>query len=107
MFPRLTNVDTLLLEYDTERAGDFEPLQHIRPGTTAVLGLLTTKNGRLEDPAQVEARVREAAKYMPMDNLALSTQCGFASSGLGNPITPDEQRAKLELVCNTAHKLWA
>jgi 5-methyltetrahydropteroyltriglutamate--homocysteine methyltransferase len=106
MFPRLTNVDTLLLEYDTDRAGGFEPLQHVRPDTTAVLGLLTTKNGKLEDAAQVEARVREASKYLPLENLALSTQCGFASSGLGNPLSTDEQRAKLELVCGTAHKLW-
>ena len=106
MFPRLTNVDTLLLEYDTERAGGFEPLQHLRPGTTAVLGLLTTKNGKLEDAAQVEARVREASKYVPLENLALSTQCGFASSGLGNPLSVEEQRAKLELVCSTAHRIW-
>ena len=71
-----------------------------------MLGLLTTKNGKLEDAAQVEARVREASKYLPIENLALSTQCGFASSGLGNPLSTDEQRAKLELVCGTAHKLW-
>jgi 5-methyltetrahydropteroyltriglutamate--homocysteine methyltransferase len=106
MFPRLTNIDTLLLEYDTDRAGGFEPLQHVGKGATAVLGLLTTKNGRLEDQAAVEGRIREASKYVPLENLALSTQCGFASSGLGNPLTVDEQRAKLDLVCRVAHRVW-
>jgi 5-methyltetrahydropteroyltriglutamate--homocysteine methyltransferase len=106
MFPRLTNVDTLLLEYDSDRAGGFEPLQHVRKDTTAVLGLLTTKSGALEPADQVEGRVREATKYLPLEQLALSTQCGFASSGAGNPLTQDEQFAKLQLVCGTAHKLW-
>jgi 5-methyltetrahydropteroyltriglutamate--homocysteine methyltransferase len=106
MFPRLTNVDTLLLEYDTERAGGFEPLAHVPAHTTVVLGLLTTKNGRLEDAHEVERRIREAARYRPLETLALSTQCGFASSGAGNPLTAEEQRAKLELVCSTALRLW-
>ncbi|HLF79569.1 MAG TPA: cobalamin-independent methionine synthase II family protein [Dehalococcoidia bacterium] len=106
MFPRLTNVDTLLLEYDTERAGGFEPLQHVRPGTTAVLGLLTTKNGKLEDDKAVEDRIREASKFLPLQNLALSTQCGFASSGAGNPLTVEEQNAKLQLVRRVATRIW-
>ena len=106
MFPRLTNVDTLLLEYDTERAGGFEPLQHVRPGTTVVLGLLTTKNGKLEDDKAVESRIREAVKYVPLQNLALSTQCGFASSGAGNPLSVDEQIAKLRLVREVATRVW-
>src|SRR5262249_37796081 len=97
MFPKLTNVDTLLLEYDPERAGGFEPLQHVRPKTTVVLGLLTTKNGRLEDDQAVEGRIREASRFVPLDNLALSTQCGFASSGAGNPLSVDEEIAKLKL----------
>ena len=106
MFPRLTNVDALLLEYDTERAGGFEPLQHVRPGTTAVLGLLTTKDGMLESDEAVEGRIREASKYVPLENLALSTQCGFASSGAGNPLSVDEQIAKLRLVRRVASKVW-
>jgi 5-methyltetrahydropteroyltriglutamate--homocysteine methyltransferase len=106
MFPRLTSIDNLLLEYDTDRAGGFEPLQHVRPGATVVLGLLTTKNGKLEDRATVEGRIKEASSYLPLEQLALSTQCGFASSGIGNPLTFDEQRAKLELITSTAHEVW-
>src|SRR5690606_20243944 len=106
MFPRLTNVDTLLLEYDTERAGGFEPLQHVRPGTTVVLGLLTTKDGTLEDAESVKRRIREAATFLPLESMALSTQCGFSSSGTGNPLSPEQQRAKLELVSSVAEELW-
>ena len=106
MFPRLTNIDTLLLEYDTERAGGFEPLQHVRRGATVVLGLLTTKSGALEDASAVEGRIREATNFVPLENLALSTQCGFASSGAGNPLSFEEQRAKLDLVVSTARKVW-
>ena len=107
MFPRLTNIDTLLLEYDTDRAGGFEPLEFVRPGTTVVLGLLTTKNGNLEDESAVENRIAEAATYVPMENLALSTQCGFSSSGEGNPLTVEEQVAKLNLISRTARRLWS
>jgi 5-methyltetrahydropteroyltriglutamate--homocysteine methyltransferase len=106
MFPRLSNIDNLLLEYDTDRAGGFEPLQHVRPDATVVLGLLTTKDGKLEDRQAVEGRIKEASKYVPLENLALSTQCGFASSGAGNPLSFDEQRAKLELICGVAHEVW-
>jgi 5-methyltetrahydropteroyltriglutamate--homocysteine methyltransferase len=106
MFPRLSNIDTLLLEYDTERAGGFEPLEHVRDGTTVVLGLLTTKEGTLENKAAVHGRIREASRYVPLERLALSTQCGFASSGLGNPLTVEEQRAKLELVREVADEVW-
>ena len=84
-----TNYDTLLLEYDTPRAGDFSPLQHVLPDTDVVLGLLTTKEGALEDAALIEQRIREAAHFVPLERLALSTQCGFASAGAGNPITPE------------------
>jgi 5-methyltetrahydropteroyltriglutamate--homocysteine methyltransferase len=107
MFPRLTNIDNLLLEYDSERAGGFEPLEHVRPGTTVVLGLLTTKDGALESDKAVEGRIREASKYVPLENMALSTQCGFASSGQGNPLTFEQQRAKLELVVSLARRIWA
>jgi len=106
LFPGL-DVDVLLLEYDTDRAGDFGPLRWIRPRTVAVLGLLTTKSGALEDAAAIEARITEAARIKPLDELALSPQCGFASVAAGNPVAPDEQRAKLALVADVAHRVWA
>jgi 5-methyltetrahydropteroyltriglutamate--homocysteine methyltransferase len=106
VFPRLTNVDRLLLEYDTPRAGDFSPLQHVRRGTEVVLGLLTTKRGALEDPAAVEQRIREASGYLPLERLALSPQCGFASGEAGNPLTSEEQEAKLRLVGSVARRTW-
>jgi 5-methyltetrahydropteroyltriglutamate--homocysteine methyltransferase len=106
VFPRLTNYDRLLLEYDTPRAGDFGPLRHIRTGTEVVLGLLTTKRGALEDAGAVESRIREATKYIPLDWLAFSPQCGFASGEAGNPLTPDEQEAKLRMVAQIARRVW-
>jgi 5-methyltetrahydropteroyltriglutamate--homocysteine methyltransferase len=106
VFPRLATYDRLLLEYDTPRAGDFSPLRHVRAGTEVVLGLLTTKRGELEDGAAVEARIREATKYIPLEQLALSPQCGFASGEAGNPLTPAEQEAKLRLVGRTARRVW-
>jgi 5-methyltetrahydropteroyltriglutamate--homocysteine methyltransferase len=99
-------VDRLLLEYDTPRAGGFEALRHVRAGTTVVLGLLTTKTGDLEDAAAVEARIREAARIVPLERLALSPQCGFASVEWGNPLTPAEQEAKLRLVVDLARRVW-
>jgi 5-methyltetrahydropteroyltriglutamate--homocysteine methyltransferase len=105
LFPAL-DVDVLLLEYDSERSGDFEPLRRVRAGVVAVLGLVTTKTGALEDEATIEERIAEAARVKPLDELALSPQCGFASVALGNPVTPDEQRAKLELVGRVAHRTW-
>jgi 5-methyltetrahydropteroyltriglutamate--homocysteine methyltransferase len=104
MFPHL-DVDVALLEYDSDRAGDFSPIAHIKPGTTVVLGLLTTKDHALEDRGSLEARVDEATKFRPLEELALSTQCGFASAS-NAPMTVDEQRAKLELVSTLAHDLW-
>jgi 5-methyltetrahydropteroyltriglutamate--homocysteine methyltransferase len=106
VFPRLTNYDRLLLEYDTPRAGDFSPLRHVRPGTEVVLGLLTTKRGALEDAAAVEARIREASQQVPLERLALSPQCGFASGEAGNPLTLDEQDAKLRRVGEVARRIW-
>jgi 5-methyltetrahydropteroyltriglutamate--homocysteine methyltransferase len=106
VFPRLTNYDRLLLEYDTPRAGDFSPLRHVGPETTIVLGLLTTKRGELEDPAVVEARIREATHCIPLERLALSPQCGFASGEAGNPLTPAQQEAKLRLVGQVARRVW-
>jgi 5-methyltetrahydropteroyltriglutamate--homocysteine methyltransferase len=106
MFQRIPNIDTLLLEYDTPRAGDFNPLRHVLPMTNVVLGLLTTKEGALEEAADVEARIREATQYVPLERLALSPQCGFASAEGGNPITPAQQEAKLRLVRQVATKVW-
>ncbi len=105
LFPRL-GFDRLLLEYDSDRAGTFEPLAHIRPGTVAVLGLLTTKSDQLEDEADVEERITEAAHVKPLAELALSTQCGFASVPAANPVSAAGQRAKLELVVAIARRTW-
>jgi len=106
VFPRLTRYDRLLLEYDTPRAGDFGPLRYVRPEATVVLGLLTTKQGELEDAALVERRIREAARQMPLERLALSPQCGFASGEAGNPLTPSQQEAKLRRVGTIARRVW-
>jgi 5-methyltetrahydropteroyltriglutamate--homocysteine methyltransferase len=105
LFPRLA-VDRLLLEYDSDRAGGFEPLADTRPGTAVVLGLLTTKAPELEHDADVLARIEEAARFKPLAELALSTQCGFASVPIANPVTPEAQRAKLELVVRLARQVW-
>ena len=106
IFPRLSNYDRLLLEYDTPRAGDFGPLRHVGRETTVVLGLLTTKQGALEDAGAVEARIREASRHIPIERLAVSPQCGFASGEAGNPLTPEEQEAKLRLVGRMARQVW-
>lgn len=98
--------DYLLLEYDTPRAGDFGPLRHVGPDTVVVLGLFTTKQGALEDAGAVETRIREAARHVPLARLAVSPQCGFASGEAGNPLTPDEQAAKLRRVTEVARRVW-
>lgn len=105
MFPKLA-VDRLLLEYDSERAGGFEPLADVRDGTVVVLGLLSTKSAKVEHDADLLARIGEAAGYKPLDELALSAQCGFASVPIANPATPAVQRAKLELVVKLARQVW-
>jgi 5-methyltetrahydropteroyltriglutamate--homocysteine methyltransferase len=99
-------VDRFLLEYDTERAGGFEPLRFLPAGPTVVLGLVTTKTGQLEDQDELLRRVDEAARYAPLGQLALSPQCGFASGSLGNLISHEDQRRKLDLVVDTARKVW-
>ena len=106
VFPRLTRYDRLLLEYDTPRAGDFGPLRHVRPEATVVLGLLTTKQGALEDAGAVETRLREATRHAPLERLAVSPQCGFASGEAGNPLTPEQQEAKLRRVVDIARRVW-
>ncbi|MGH6980010.1 MAG: 5-methyltetrahydropteroyltriglutamate--homocysteine S-methyltransferase, partial [Stellaceae bacterium] len=90
-----TDVDGFFLEYDTERAGGFEPLRFMPKGKIAVLGLVSTKVGVVESPDAIKRRIDEAAKFMPLDGLALSPQCGFSSTLLGNDIDPDQQRRKL------------
>ena len=99
-------VDRFLLEYDTERAGGFEPLRFVPSGKSVVLGLISSKDPRLESQDQLRRRIDEAAKYVPMENLALSPQCGFASTAPGNMLTWDDQRRKLELVVETARRVW-
>ena len=106
VFPRLTNYTRLLLEFDTPRAGGFEPLKHVRADTEVVLGLLTTKQGALEPADAVEMRVLEASKTVGRERLAISPQCGFASGEAGNPLTPADQEAKLRRIAEVARKLW-
>ena len=105
LFPKLA-FSRLLLEYDSDRAGGFEPLADVRDGTVVVLGLLTTKSDQLESEDDVIARITEATGYKPLDELALSTQCGFASVPVANPVTPAVQRAKLEMVARLARRIW-
>jgi 5-methyltetrahydropteroyltriglutamate--homocysteine methyltransferase len=99
-------VDRFLLEYDSERAGGFEPLRFVPKGKTVVLGLVTTKSGELESQDTLMRRIEEASKYVAVEDLALSPQCGFASTLAGNPLSVDEERRKLELVVGTARKVW-
>jgi 5-methyltetrahydropteroyltriglutamate--homocysteine methyltransferase len=98
--------DRFLLEYDDERSGGFAPLRFTPKGKTVVLGLVTTKAGKLEDSDELVRRVDEASQYVPVDQLALSPQCGFASTYLGNLLTEDEEKRKLELVVKTAERIW-
>lgn len=96
----------LLLEYDTERAGSFEPLRFVPKGKIAVLGLITTKVGRVESVDELRRRIDEAAHYLPLEQLAISPQCGFASSLRGNLLSEDEQFRKLEVMLEVARKVW-
>lgn len=102
-----TAYDGYFLEYDSERAGGFEPLRFLPEGDkTVVLGLITTKSGQLEDVAAVKARIDEAATFAPLEQLALSPQCGFASTEEGNELTEDEQWAKVREVVDIAADVW-
>ena len=100
------NVDAFYLEFDTPRAGGFEPLEHVAPGKKVVLGLITSKQPGLEDKETVIARIREAAQYVPLEDLYLSPQCGFASCECGNKLTEVEQWAKVALVQKIAREVW-
>lgn len=97
--------DGYFLEFDTERAGSFEPISHLKQGKL-VLGLLTTKSGKLEDKEQIKARIKEASKYVPLDRLCLSCQCGFSSTEDGNNLTEEEQFKKLAFVKEIAEEVW-
>ena len=100
------DVDRFLLEYDTARAGGFEPLRFVPRGKTVVLGLVTTKEPVLESPDALRRRIDEAARFVPLERLALSPQCGFASVAAGNLLTAGDQWRKLDLVVETARKVW-
>jgi 5-methyltetrahydropteroyltriglutamate--homocysteine methyltransferase len=100
------DVSGYFLEYDSERAGGFEPLRFVPKGKTVVLGLVTSKKGALESKDTIKRRIDEAAKFCPLDQLALSTQCGFSSTVAGNKLTVDEQAAKLRLVVEVAREVW-
>jgi 5-methyltetrahydropteroyltriglutamate--homocysteine methyltransferase len=99
-------VDRFLLEYDDERSGGFEPLRFIPKGKIAVLGLITSKRGQLEDPDYLAKRIDAATKFIPLDQLAISPQCGFASTELGNILSEDDMKRKLELVASVARRVW-
>lgn len=104
------NYDGFFLEYDNDRAGDFKPLAKIwnhDAHKRIVLGLVTSKFPELEDQSQLLTRIKEATQEVPLENLALSTQCGFASTEEGNKLTADQQWAKLSLVIDTAKKVWS
>jgi 5-methyltetrahydropteroyltriglutamate--homocysteine methyltransferase len=100
------NVDGFFLEYDDERSGDFTPLRFVPKGKRVVLGLVTSKRGALESKDEIKRRIDAAAKFVPLDQICLSPQCGFASTVEGNALTFDEQRAKLALVVETAREIW-
>ena len=100
------NIDAYFMEYDDDRSGDFKPLRYLAKGKTVVLGLVTTKFGTMEKKDDLKRRIDEAAKYAPMEQLALSPQCGFSSTVHGNDIAVEAQRAKLRLVIETAQEVW-
>jgi 5-methyltetrahydropteroyltriglutamate--homocysteine methyltransferase len=105
LFTRL-DVDGFFLEYDDERSGGFAPLRFVPPGKQVVLGLVTTKRGALEDKDQLKRRIDEASRYVELDQLCLSPQCGFSSTVEGNTLTREEQFAKLRLIVETAQEVW-
>jgi 5-methyltetrahydropteroyltriglutamate--homocysteine methyltransferase len=98
--------ERLMLEYDDERSGGFEPLAHVPEEKTAVLGLVTTKTGRRETPEELAARIRQATAFVPLERLAISPQCGFSTSVVGNAITVEDERYKLRTLAQTAERVW-
>jgi 5-methyltetrahydropteroyltriglutamate--homocysteine methyltransferase len=105
LFPRI-RAERLLLEYDDERSGDFAPLAHVPEDKTAVLGLVTTKSPRRETVEELATRIREASSFLPLERLALSPQCGFATSVVGNALSVEDERAKLATIAQTATAVW-
>lgn len=105
-FFNTTNVDGFFLEYDTERAGGFEPLRFVPKGKRVVLGLVSSKEAEIESKDALKRRIEEASRFIPLDQLCLSPQCGFASTAPGNRITEDVERRKLELIVTTATEVW-
>ncbi len=95
-----------MLEYDDERSGGFEPLAHVPEDKIAVLGLVTTKTPRRETTEELEARLREASGFIPLERLALSPQCGFATSVIGNALSVEDEERKLRTIVETAERVW-
>jgi 5-methyltetrahydropteroyltriglutamate--homocysteine methyltransferase len=107
VFGGLTNFDRFLLEYDDERSGGFEPLAKVPDDKTVVLGLITNKTGELEPVSDVVARINDAAQYIDVERLGVSTQCGFSPVSVGpNHLSEEDQQRKLELVGEVAHEVW-
>ena len=100
------NVDAFYLEYDDARSGGFEPLRYVPESKKVVLGLITSKRGELEDKDRIIERIREASEFVPLENLCLSPQCGFASTEVGNKLTQEEQWKKLKLIKEIAEEVW-
>ena len=100
------NVHGYFMEYDSDRAGGFEPLRFVPKGKQVVLGLVTSKTGTLESKDEIKRRIDEAAKFVPIDQLCLSPQCGFASSEEGNVLAEEEQWAKLRMIVDIADEVW-
>jgi 5-methyltetrahydropteroyltriglutamate--homocysteine methyltransferase len=100
------NVHGYFMEYDSERAGGFEPLRFVPKDKTVVLGLVTSKSGSLESKDELKRRIDEAAKFVPLEQLCLSPQCGFASSEEGNILAEEEQWAKLRMIVELAGEIW-
>lgn len=98
--------ERLMLEYDDERSGGFEPLAHVPEEKTAVLGLVTTKSGRRETAEELEARILQANEYVPLERLAISPQCGFSTSVVGNAVTVEDEEYKLRTLVQTAKRVW-
>jgi 5-methyltetrahydropteroyltriglutamate--homocysteine methyltransferase len=100
------NIQAYFMEYDTERAGGFEPLRFVPNGKVVVLGLVTSKSGNLESKDEMKRRIEEAAKFVPLEQICLSPQCGFASTEEGNILAENQQWAKLERIVDIAREVW-
>src|SRR5436190_23576205 len=100
------NIQAYFMEYDSDRAGGFEPLRFVPKGKTVVLGPVTSKSGRLESKDELKRRIDQAAKFIPLDQLCLSPQCGFASTEEGNILAEDEQWAKLRMIVDLSEEVW-